>query len=157
MNSKAFNKLFCLDGMKVKIIGALVFGMFITSCGEGSKKAEVKPGAEAPSRQLMFSKSCSEGSFKVESTSSIQPGSLKVGDKVHISGSFSKSCNNVPVTFACSGQVVIGPNRAFVCHSGTSSLGSFVKGEFHTFDNGTKSSGSVSANNCVLSFACLNE
>lgn len=149
--------------------------VFSKSCAEGSFKV---------------SKSGLSSSTAISSSGLTQ---LEMGDSVNISGTIAKAspCYAGSVSFSCSATVAIGDNRSFVCSSGsvsgfssatagivqptvtsstlptghvsTTTVRSFVSGQFHTYNNGTTAYGKITVSSpsslvpqatCVISFIC---
>ena len=123
----------------IKILPILCFVFLLSSCDELGKSdvAEVDSGV-AQTKELIFSKSCPGGSFKVSKSfigsttvSSSGLAQLNVGDQISISGTITNAspCYTGTVNFHCEATVKIDQNRSFVCSSGTvSGVSSAISG-----------------------------
>lgn len=119
--------------LKVLFLLSLVF--FISCDDFGVKKEPVSSG-NVQTEKLIFSKSCSGGTFHVYHKRNVVAGvspsdnssspslnslqELKQGDIVRISGTVfdASPCSNSSVPFSCSARVSIDTNRSFICESG---------------------------------------
>ena len=91
---------------------------FLFSCDRiKSKKVTAGAGQVKPT---VFSTTCSQGFVKIQKTTSVA-GSLKVGDKVTVTGRIAQGgCPGFPgaVSFTCSAYVEVDTNRIYRCESG---------------------------------------
>lgn len=166
----------------IRLSFVLFFVFLFSSCDKITDKDDDKTNVVsgiAQTQQIVFSKSCAEGSFQVSrigpatTTTTVGLASLQAGEKIRVSGKVSNnSCGGGILSFTCDGTVAI-ETRSFVCNSGSVSAGivttrptvntlttrSFIKGEFHVLQNGTESSASITMSGshgliCMAGFIC---